>query len=56
MTDKEMDAVQAEVDKEMAEAEKFALEESAYPDPSGVHEDVYAGWIEGKHGLERLDK
>jgi TPP-dependent pyruvate/acetoin dehydrogenase alpha subunit len=52
MTVDEMDAVGAEVDAEMAEAERFALEESPYPDPSELTEDVYAGWREGPLGLE----
>jgi len=55
MTDAEMDQVEAEVTQEMVEAEKFALEESPYPDPSALYEDVYAGWIEGKYGLERTN-
>ena len=55
MTDREADAIEAEVDQEMAEAEKFALEESQYPPPEAVHEDVYVGWIQGKYGLERVD-
>ncbi len=55
MSDKEMDAVEEEVDEEMAEAEKFALEESPYPAAEAVSEDVYAGWIDGKYGLERTE-
>ena len=55
MTEDETAAVEAEVDKEMAEAEAFALDESPYPDPAAVHEDVYAGWIQGTYGLERAD-
>lgn len=55
MSDEAMDAIEAEVDAEMAEAEKFTLEESAYPDPSTLFEDVYAGWIQGKYGLERIE-
>jgi pyruvate dehydrogenase E1 component alpha subunit len=56
MTAAEMDAVQAEVDQEMAAAEKFALEDSPYPKAEALFEDVYSGWIEGKYGLERLQK
>ena len=52
MTKDEIASVQAEVDAEMAEAETFALEESPYPDPSELTEDVYAGWKEGPLGLE----
>ena len=54
MTAEEMDAVEAEVDREMAAAEKFTLEESEYPSGDAVLEDVYAGWIKGRYGLERL--
>ena len=54
MTDAEVKAVQKEVDKEMAEAEDFALNQSPYPDPATLLEDVYAEWIEGKYGLERI--
>lgn len=52
LTKEEIDAVQAEVDSEMAEAERFALEESPYPDASELTEDVYAEWREGPVGLE----
>jgi TPP-dependent pyruvate/acetoin dehydrogenase alpha subunit len=48
----EADAVQAEVAAQMAAAEKFALEESPYPDPSELTVDVYADWREGPLGLE----
>jgi TPP-dependent pyruvate/acetoin dehydrogenase alpha subunit len=52
MTKAEIDAVQAEVDAEMVEAERFAIEESPYPDPSELTQDVYAEWREGPLGLE----
>ncbi len=52
MTRAEIDGVQAEVDAEMVEAERFALEESPYPDPSELTQDVYAEWREGPLGLE----
>jgi len=52
MPEAESDRVQAEVNAEMAAAERFALEESPYPDPSELTEDVYAGWREGPLGLE----
>ncbi len=48
-----VDEIQDEVDREMMEAEQFALEESPYPDPSEVYEDVYAGWTQGEMGLVR---
>ena len=54
LTQAELDAVQKSVDEEMMAAEKFALEESPYPDPSTLLEDVYAEWIEGKYGLEPI--
>jgi pyruvate dehydrogenase E1 component alpha subunit len=54
LTEKAFQVLQAEVDKTLAEAEKFAIEDSPYPDPSEVMDDVYAGWVEGEHGLERL--
>ena len=54
MTLEEITAVQAEVDAEIAEAERFAVDESPYPDPSEVMQDVYVGWIEGERGLVRL--
>ena len=54
MTQDEIDAVQAEVDGEIMVAEKFALEESPYPDPSELTEDVYAEWREGEMGLEAV--
>jgi pyruvate dehydrogenase E1 component alpha subunit len=52
LTEAEVAALQKDVDREMAEAEDFALNQSPYPDPSTLLEDVYAEWIEGKYGLE----
>ena len=54
MTEKSFNALQAEVDKAIAEAEKFAVEESPYPDPSEVMDDVYCGWVETEKGLKRI--
>ena len=54
MTEDEIKAVEKEVENEMAEAEEFALNESPYPDPNTLLEDVYAEWIEGKYGLEPI--
>ena len=48
-----IEELQKEVDAEMVEAETFALEQSPWPDPSELHEDVYAGWIETDKGLVR---
>lgn len=52
ITKGEIADIQAEVDAEMVEAEHFALEESPYPDPSELTQDVYAEWREGPLGLE----
>ena len=56
MTKKEVEELQKKVDKEMADAEDFALNQSPYPDPNTLLEDVYAEWIEGKYGLKRIAK
>jgi len=53
LTEEKFAALQADVDAAIEEAEKFAVEESPYPDPSGVCDDVYAGWVEGERGLVR---
>ena len=55
LTEQAFEALQQEVDKILAAAEKFAIEESPYPDPSEVMDDVYAGWVEGERGLVRTD-
>jgi pyruvate dehydrogenase E1 component alpha subunit len=55
LTPKAFDKLQAAVDKALADAEKFAIEESPYPDPSEVMDDVYAGWVEGERGLVRTE-
>ena len=55
LTEKAFEALQAEVDAALAAAEKFAVEESPYPDPSEVMDDVYAGWVEGERGLRRTE-
>ncbi len=55
MTREEVDALQAEVDVDVEAAEQFAVEESPYPDPEELYEDVFTGWIEGKKGLARLE-
>jgi pyruvate dehydrogenase E1 component alpha subunit len=52
-TKEEVDAVQAEVNQEMAEAEDFAVNKSPYPKPEELYEDVYAGYVEGKYGLTK---
>ena len=37
----------------MAEAEEFALNESPYPSPEDVYDDVFVGYIQGEMGLEK---
>ena len=54
MTQDQIDAQQSEVDQEMAAAEKFALEDSEYPSPDELFDDVYTGWKQGPMGLERI--
>jgi len=55
LTEKAFERLQAEVDSGVAAAERFAVEESPYPDPSEVLDDVYAGWIETEKGLVRTE-
>jgi len=55
LTPKAFEKLQAEVDKALADAEKFAIEESPWPDPAEVMDDVYAGWVEGERGLVRTE-
>ena len=54
LSEKDFQDLQAAVDKELAEAEKFAIEESPYPKPEELLEDVYAGWVEDERGLHRV--
>ncbi len=54
MTEDEVEALRSEVEQSLEEAERFAVEESPYPDASELYNDVYAGWIEGQRGLVRL--
>jgi pyruvate dehydrogenase E1 component alpha subunit len=54
LTEKAFEALQGEVDQSLAAAEKFAIEDSPYPNPSELHDDVYVGWVEGPKGLVRL--
>jgi pyruvate dehydrogenase E1 component alpha subunit len=56
LTEEAFSALQGGVDKAIAAAEKFAVEESPYPDPSEVLDDVYAGWIETPKGLVRTEE
>jgi len=53
-TEDEIKSIWAEVEKEIAEAEDFAVNKSPYPDPSELYEDVYCGWIQGKFDLEEV--
>ncbi|HOX37028.1 MAG TPA: thiamine pyrophosphate-dependent enzyme [Candidatus Brocadiia bacterium] len=54
MSEAEIKEVHDDVTKEMAEAEDFALNQSPYPDPKELYEDVYKGWIQGERGLVRI--
>jgi pyruvate dehydrogenase E1 component alpha subunit len=54
LTEKSFEAIQAEVDRAIAAAEKFAVEESPYPNPAEVMDDVYCGWVEDAKGLKRI--
>ncbi|MDP6380877.1 MAG: thiamine pyrophosphate-dependent enzyme, partial [Phycisphaerae bacterium] len=54
LTKESFDKLQTEVDKVLDDAEDFALNQSPYPEPEGVCDDVYVGWVEGKYGLERV--
>jgi len=55
LTKKQFDKLQREVDAAIAAAETFAVEQSPYPDPSEVLDDVYCGWIETEKGLVRTE-
>jgi len=53
ITADEFKALDAKVAEEMAEAEEFALNESPYPSPDDLYDDVFTGYIQGEMGLER---
>jgi len=53
MTEEEVTALQRAAEEELTEAERFALEQSPFPDPSELHQDVYVGYVQGPRGLER---
>jgi len=55
LTNKAFEKLQARVDRAIAAAEKFAVQDSPYPDPSEVLDDVYCGWIETDKGLVRTE-
>lgn len=54
ITEEGFSALQTEVDAAIAAAEKFAIEESPYPRPEELLDDVYCGWVETDKGLVRL--
>jgi TPP-dependent pyruvate/acetoin dehydrogenase alpha subunit len=54
LTAEEVTQIDLDVQKELREAEDFALNQSPDPDPAALLEDVYAGYIEGDLGLLRL--
>jgi pyruvate dehydrogenase E1 component alpha subunit len=51
MSEKECSAIEKEVEAEIAEAEKFAIEESESLPPAQLYEDVYKGWIQKGTGI-----
>ncbi|KPK49336.1 MAG: acetoin:2,6-dichlorophenolindophenol oxidoreductase subunit alpha [Planctomycetes bacterium SM23_25] len=55
LTNKAFEKLQAVVDRAIAAAETFAVQDSPYPDPSEVLDDVYCGWIETDKGLVRTE-
>jgi len=55
LTNKAFEKLQAVVDRAIAAAETFAVQDSPYPDPSEVLDDVYCGWIETEKGLVRTE-
>ena len=54
VTEEKVGALGQEVDEKLAEAERFALEESPFPDPSELYQDVYTGYVQGPRGLEKV--
>jgi TPP-dependent pyruvate/acetoin dehydrogenase alpha subunit len=56
MSAEECDAIEKEVEAEIAEAEKFAVEESQSLPPDQLYEDVYDGWIQTEMGIVRQEK
>ena len=53
LTEKEVASLKHRVEEELAEAERFALEESPLPDPGELHRDVYIGYTQGPRGLQK---
>ncbi len=51
LSDEECTAIEKEVDAEIEEAEKFAVEESQSLPPEQLYEDVYKGWIQNEMGI-----
>ncbi len=51
MSDEECNTIEKEVEAEIAEAEKFAVEESQSLPPEQLYEDVYKGWIQHEMGI-----
>lgn len=51
MSEKECGAIEKEVEVEITEAEKFAVEESQSLPPEQLYEDVYKGWIQHEMGI-----
>jgi TPP-dependent pyruvate/acetoin dehydrogenase alpha subunit len=53
LTAEGFEAMQADVNRAIAEAEEFAVNQSPYPDPAELYDDVYAGWRQGERRIER---
>ena len=51
MSEEECATIEKEVEVEIAEAEKFAVEESESLPPEQLYEDVYKGWIQKGTGI-----
>ncbi len=51
MSEEEYGAIEKEVEAEIEEAEKFAVEESESLPPEQLYEDVYKGWIQKGTGI-----
>jgi len=46
--------LQADVDQAIRDAEDFALNQSPYPDPAELYDDVYAGWRYTDRRIEKV--
>jgi pyruvate dehydrogenase E1 component alpha subunit len=53
LSDEDFAALEREVAEEIAAAEHFALEESPYPSPDDLYDDVYVNYVQTEKGLAR---